>query len=245
MKFLVIGENCLDVFVYGDSDRLCPEAPVPVLKPIEKITNDGMAGNVINNLKSLDKKIEIIGVHQKEKIIKTRFVDKKSNHMFIRVDEESLVERINVNEDLLNLVRNSDVVIVSDYDKGFLTLDDLHQIGKHAKLSILDSKKVLNSEVIDSYCFVKLNESEFKKNSKFRDKQNIIVTLGSKGCLYQGEIFESLNPLETIDVSGAGDTFTASFIWKFWDTLDIFESLDFANKIASIVVSKRGVSIPY
>jgi len=31
MKFLVIGDSCTDRFVYGSCDRLCPEAPVPVL----------------------------------------------------------------------------------------------------------------------------------------------------------------------------------------------------------------------
>lgn len=245
MKFIVIGENCIDEFVYGDSDRLCPEAPVPVFKPVEKNYNEGMAGNVINNLKSIDNKIIVSGVHPIESIRKTRFVDKKTNHMFIRVDEESKVTKINLNRKLIKQIKESDVVIVSDYDKGFLTLKDLFEIGKNSKLSILDSKKLLTQEVIDSFCFVKLNESEFRKNSKFEDKQNIIVTLGPKGCLYQGEIFESPNPMETIDVSGAGDTFTASFIWKFSQTLDIFESLNFANKLASIVVSKRGVSIPY
>ena len=30
MKILIIGESCLDVYQYGDSRRLCPEAPVPV-----------------------------------------------------------------------------------------------------------------------------------------------------------------------------------------------------------------------
>lgn len=245
MKFLVIGENCLDVFVYGECDRLCPEAPVPIIKPKMKVTNQGMAGNVIKNLESLDNNLEVVGVHQKEKIIKTRLVDGKTNHMFIRVDEENIVDKIEIDENFLELIRQSDVVIVSDYDKGFLSSNDLIIIGKNSKLSILDSKKILKEEVVDSYCFVKLNESEFNKNSEFKDKQNIIVTLGSKGCMYQGEIFESPNPMETIDVSGAGDTFTASFIWKFWETLDIFESLNYANKVASIVVSKRGVSIPY
>ena len=30
MKILVIGESCVDIYQYGDSVRLCPEAPVPV-----------------------------------------------------------------------------------------------------------------------------------------------------------------------------------------------------------------------
>ena len=32
-KILVVGESCLDVFTYGDVERLSPEAPVPVFKP--------------------------------------------------------------------------------------------------------------------------------------------------------------------------------------------------------------------
>ena len=52
-KILVIGELCIDRFVYGDTKRLSPEAPVPVFNPIETIENKGMAGNVVENVKSL------------------------------------------------------------------------------------------------------------------------------------------------------------------------------------------------
>ena len=34
---LVIGESCLDVFHYGECERLCPEAPVPVFNSIRTI----------------------------------------------------------------------------------------------------------------------------------------------------------------------------------------------------------------
>ena len=59
------------------------------------------------------------------------------------------------------------------------------------------------------------------------------------------EIFPSPNPLETIDVSGAGDTFVASFAVKILETQSITESLRFANEMSSIVVSKKGVSTPF
>ena len=36
MKILVIGDSCTDIFIYGEIDRICPEAPVPVFKPIRK-----------------------------------------------------------------------------------------------------------------------------------------------------------------------------------------------------------------
>jgi sugar/nucleoside kinase (ribokinase family) len=68
--------------------------------------------------------------------------------------------------------------------------------------------------------------------------------MGSKGAVYENTSYPTLNPKETIDVSGAGDTFTASFILKYYETKDIPNSIVFANKMSSIVVSKRGVTTP-
>jgi len=45
-------------------------------------------------------------------------------------------------------------------------------------------------------------------------------------------------------VSGAGDTFTASFILEYFKTKDIEKSIIYANLKSSIVVSKRGVALP-
>jgi ribokinase len=72
-----------------------------------------------------------------------------------------------------------------------------------------------------------------------------LITLGSRGAKYIDKIFPSPDPKETIDVSGAGDTFTASFTIKYLETKNIEESIIYANKMASIVVSKRGVSTPF
>jgi bifunctional ADP-heptose synthase (sugar kinase/adenylyltransferase) len=244
MTVTVIGEYCTDTFIYCETNRLSPEAPVPVLNPIEIVTNPGMAGNVVQNIKSLSPNARIIELHQKNEIKKTRYVDYKSNHMFVRVDENDKSDEFYRNISTSNAILNSNIVIVSDYNKGFLSHIDLIQIGKISKLSILDSKKQLSADIIDSYTFVKMNESEFKNNIHLSDKSKIIVTLGSKGCMFNGEIYESPSPKETIDVSGAGDTFTSSFILKYYETKDIKQSLIFANQMASIVVSKRGVSTP-
>ena len=35
IKFLVIGDGCTDVHIYGKCNRLSPEAPVPILNPIK------------------------------------------------------------------------------------------------------------------------------------------------------------------------------------------------------------------
>jgi bifunctional ADP-heptose synthase (sugar kinase/adenylyltransferase) len=53
MKVLIIGETCVDKFIYCEAKRLSPEAPVPVLTPIKTIKNQGMAGNTLANIRAL------------------------------------------------------------------------------------------------------------------------------------------------------------------------------------------------
>jgi len=134
---------------------------------------------------------------------------------------------------------------VSDYDKGFLSDRTLEAISWDAKFSIIDSKRKMDSNLITSFNFVKLNESEFLKcNVNPHHLKKILITLGSKGAKYIDTVYPSPDPKETIDVSGAGDTFTASFTLKYLQTKNVEESIIFANQKSSIVVSKRGVATP-
>jgi D-beta-D-heptose 7-phosphate kinase/D-beta-D-heptose 1-phosphate adenosyltransferase len=244
MKIIVIGESCKDVFVYGDSNRLSPEAPVPVMIPIEVKDNLGMSGNVVKNIHALDPTIELIHWHQKELIVKTRYVEKKSNHMFLRVDEgEDTIEPLVLTDEMIDIIKESDAVIISDYNKGFLSENILREITNHSRFSIMDTKKKISLSILLCFNFVKLNESEFLKQN-FKTLNKLLITLGSRGAKYMDKIFPSPDPKETIDVSGAGDTFTASFTLKFLQTKNIEKSIIFANEMASIVVSKRGVAIP-
>lgn len=243
IKILVIGEICIDRFVYGEIERLSPEAPVPVLKPIEVIENKGMAGNVVQNLLSIDNTLEIQHWYQSQKIIKTRYVEKKSNHMIVRIDEGENTNCSNIGYINEDIIKNADIVIVSDYNKGFLSLDDIKRIGELSKISILDSKKILSDDVISKYKFVKLNKNEYINNSHLTN-DNIIITMGAEGAMFKNKMYKSPSPAETIDVSGAGDTFVAAFILKYFQIENIEEAIKFANKMASVVVNKRGVVTP-
>ena len=51
-KILLVGETCQDEYVYGDVDRISPEAPIPVVKYIRTETSNGMSANVKANLES-------------------------------------------------------------------------------------------------------------------------------------------------------------------------------------------------
>lgn len=249
VKILIIGELCTDVYVYGDVNRLSPEAPIPVINPIRYVNNSGMAGNVYQNVLSLVKNSEVLHWSQSESITKTRYVHEKSNQMLLRVDEgeSKPVDPLTfLSPDMLQTIRESDLIVISDYNKGYLTEEMIIRISKEAKLSLLDTKKKLNSNTIENITFVKLNEIESKHNQELVENhpEKFILTLGSKGAKYKDKIYPSNKPQETIDVSGAGDSFIASFGLMYLKTSDIDQSIEFANDVCSDVVNKRGVSLP-
>ena len=244
MKVLVVGEICVDKFVYCEVKRLSPEAPIPVLTPINTVKNQGMAGNTLANVKALVPDYYTTYLGQRESITKTRYVEAKSNHMFLRVDEgEEKITPFRWTLDYDILIGQSDIVIVSDYNKGFLSNADLKEIGRKSKLSILDSKRKLTNDIVDAFTFVKLNESERLNNPNLKG-DNIITTLGKQGAEYKNIVFQSPDPQDTIDVSGAGDTFTAAFIVKYSKTKDERVAIKFANEMAAQVVGKKGVVVP-
>jgi D-beta-D-heptose 7-phosphate kinase / D-beta-D-heptose 1-phosphate adenosyltransferase len=51
MKVLVIGDVIIDKYIYGTSERLSPEAPVPVVKYLSESKSFGGAGLVFENLR--------------------------------------------------------------------------------------------------------------------------------------------------------------------------------------------------
>lgn len=256
VRFLIIGERCLDRFVYGNCDRLCPEAPVPVFVPIQNVENSGMAANVSANLSSIirsnDKDYIVSEAFSDEFSIKTRYVDSKSNHIFLRIDEhDSSYKSIKIDDLLISKVKDADVILISDYNKGYLSEDDvinLLRFKKHDSVVIMDTKKIISKDLLIVVNYFKLNNQEYQNNSNNipllldEYKSKIIVTMGSKGTKYMDEIYD-VEVQQTIDVSGAGDTFLASLGYCLGIKKTISESIIFANQMASLVVNKRGVSI--
>jgi len=97
-KILVIGDSCIDIFKYGEVNRLAPEAPIPIIIPETEKSNPGMAGNVVENLKALGAEVVFITNHTEIK--KIRYVCSKYNHLLLRVDENDKCENINFYCDL-------------------------------------------------------------------------------------------------------------------------------------------------
>lgn len=240
-RILVIGESCKDVFCYTGCARLAPEAPVPVVVPQETVTNYGMAMNVQRNIIALGQKCAIVTNPNWEEVTKTRYIYKNTNQMFIRVDKnDDKVGPCSVGDIKLN---DYEIVVISDYCKGFLTIDDINFIAKQHPCVFLDTKKKLGD-----WCapveFIKINNYEYERTidslpESVKDK--LIVTLGSKGCQYRNKVY-GVKSVDIKDVSGAGDTFLSGLVVKYLDTKDIEQSLIYANECATAVVQKKGVS---
>ena len=150
-KILVIGDLMVDHYIWGNSSRISPEAPVPVVDVKEENNRLGGACNVANNLISLNAEVSLCGVigrdsmgdwminelNKQEIDIQYIFQDPTrpttqktriliSSQQALRVDKESresisIALEAEILETLQNCITKYDAIILSDYDKGLLT----------------------------------------------------------------------------------------------------------------------------
>ena len=62
IKILLIGDFMLDHYIMGTSNRMSPEAPVPVVIPNKEYSIPGGAGNVAMNLRAMGANVTCVGV---------------------------------------------------------------------------------------------------------------------------------------------------------------------------------------
>ena len=150
-RVVIVGDIMLDRFVYGDVERVSPEAPVPVLGIDREFSMLGGAGNVARNVSSLGataqlvalcgqdavaKEIEVLlaelpGVEAKlvadagrSTSVKTRFV--AGNQQLLRTDvddHQPVTEKTSgaLADMTIACLENADVLVLSDYAKGVLS----------------------------------------------------------------------------------------------------------------------------
>jgi bifunctional ADP-heptose synthase (sugar kinase/adenylyltransferase) len=245
MKILVIGETCKDIFHYGDCSRLCPDAPVPVFKLISTKENWGMARNVESNIHSLGSEVGLITNRSAATITKIRYMDNRTNHMFLRVDENDDEYGMLTEEEMEKVdFSQYDAVAVSDYNKGFLSEEILKKISLLHDIVLIDTKRVVG-EWAEDFLFIKLNSKEHESTKHTLTEKlinKVIVTKGPQGAQH-GESLYPVPAVEVKDTSGAGDTFMAALCFKYVESRDIGTAIRFANECATRVVQRRGVNI--
>jgi D-beta-D-heptose 7-phosphate kinase/D-beta-D-heptose 1-phosphate adenosyltransferase len=121
-NIIVLGDFMLDTYVYGEIDRISPEAPVPVFKIKDNKTFPGGAGNVAMNLGALGAKVVAAGVIGNDReglrlrdLLATKFVNAYS--ALVMVDE-----RITTHKKRFIAQQNQQVFRVDDEDTTFIPL---------------------------------------------------------------------------------------------------------------------------
>ena len=234
MKVLLLGDSCEDEYIYGRCTRISPEAPVPVLDYAKIQTKSGMAGNVCLNLQSFG--LDITFLTNNEQLVKTRFIDEKSNQQILRVDNEEKIKPLVIPV----MTDTFDAVVISDYNKGYLTTEKIFEIVESSSCPVfIDSKKSILPNKPN--CFIKINDVEYEKLDDY-NIDNLIVTKGSEGCVYKQTLYPS-EKVNVYDVVGAGDTFLAALVYGYITTNNIDESLMMGNRAAAIAVQQLGTYI--
>lgn len=235
LKILLIGDDCLDVYQYGTVERLSPEAPVPVFKFLEEKTLPGMAGNVYRNLINLGCDVQYLHKLTSKKI---RIIDKKSGQHLLRIDDDVISEPITFETDIPKMY---DAIVVSDYNKGTVSYELIHELIDTKIPVFVDTKKTDLKFIGDA--FYKLNFDEYSKLETLPFLDKLIVTLGKDGAMWNQRKYDAPK-IDVVDVCGAGDTFLASFVYQYLQTNNIDTSIEFAIKSASITVQHTGVYAP-
>jgi D-glycero-beta-D-manno-heptose-7-phosphate kinase len=206
-NILVIGDLLLDGYFWGKTERISPEAPVPIVKVYRTNFNPGGAGNVALNLAKLGSKVSVLGIigddengntllNQLKNVkidvspiiklgnyvtpIKTRVI--AQDQQVVRIDHEnnSIDSDSNlpkIKDSLKNNLEEFDGVILADYNKGLLS-------AKIIKL-IIDLTKKLSIPV---YVDPKWDNFYEYKNVHFF-KPNIQEFQKAVGNTYQNDDF--------------------------------------------------------
>ena len=192
MKISVFGDVMLDEYVIGKTNRICPEAPVPIIKNPSVSRMAGGAANVAANVASLtEMKIDLYGsvgndeskkyleeILESQNVTSIFTISETSKTITKRriLSDDHFVARIDIEEELPNIdtqINDFDIAILSDYNKGTLSnsqsLIDLFQ----GRPTLVDPKRTF-----DNYCgayLIKPNEKEFREFvCDFKNKEQLI-----------------------------------------------------------------------
>lgn len=231
----MVGDTCTDVYQYGITTKLSPEAPVPIfVKGYEEI-KEGMASNVQNNLLALGCNVQLITGNTRS--IKTRLIDSKSNQHLLRIDQDQESEPLSYIPGYYY-----DAIVFSDYNKGTCTYDLIEDTIRRFKGPVfVDTKKTELSRFKDA--IIKINSKEFMESEGAHNVSNLIVTYGKQGAMWNDKYFPAPS-VEVSDVCGAGDTFLAALVYKYLENNDLNKAIPYAIKAAAITVQHMGVYSP-
>ncbi len=295
-RILVIGDLIMDHFIWGRVRRISPEAPVPVVEVTSESILLGGGANVVHNIHSLGGRCLVTGVvgrdedgkrlvrMLKEKgippdgivmdgkrptTIKTRII--AHNQQVVRFDRENKDKIESVITDrvagyIKKVIKDVDLVVISDYAKGLITdslVDGVRTLaGRYCKQVAVDPKVehfeyyrgvsivtpnnleaslAAGVEIVDEASLHRAGEILFNR----LNCDALLITRGEHGMtLFEGKERTHIPTVarEVYDVSGAGDTVIGVVALALASGANFKEASVLANFAAGVVVGKIGTA---
>jgi len=298
-RVAVAGDVMVDKYVWGEVSRISPEAPVPILNFSSEDMRLGGAGSVANDLHSLGAEVRLCGVVGSDEegamfldemrnlsldtslifhhgsrptTLKTRIIAR--TQQLLRLDRE----KIGPFEDevyarlwpgLADAIASSDIVLISDYHKGFLTPTFVRQILDLAKakgkrvlvdpprssatakyagatalvLNRIEAQVASGVEIVDRLTL----RSAARKLLETLGLEFVVITRDKDGMsLFKATGEEADYPTrarEVYDVTGAGDMVISVLGYVLAGGHSIEDAIQIANVAAGLEVGRLG-SVP-
>ena len=195
-KALIIGDSMIDAYMWGEINRMSPEAVVPVVEVKKHENRLGGAANVALNLQSLGAipiLCSVIGNDEKgvlfkklmndaglstkgivksnrKTTLKTRIIAKNKHQL--RIDEEqthAIKEESEFLKRIKGLISDADVVILQDYNKGVLSpkiISEIINLANTKKLPTIVDPKKINFNCYKNCTIFKPNIHEIRDGMK-------------------------------------------------------------------------------
>ncbi len=206
-KILVIGDLILDKYLWGEVERISPEAPVPVVDVKKETVNLGGACNVAWNISALGARSYIVGVVGKDengKLLKSLLKEKSINPILIEDESRPTTEKtriIAVSQQLLRIDKESkeklsqnvkngilskvkeiisdfDAVLISDYGKGVISREII-ELAINAGKPVFVDPKPSNFSLYKGITIMTPNRKEAYESIK-AEKTEKIENVGKK-----------------------------------------------------------------
>jgi len=297
IKVLIIGDVMVDQYIYGSASRISAEAPVPIVNVTSREQRLGGAANVALNIQSMgaqpllcsiigddhaadqfvdllkQEKIDTHGIirsNKRKTTVKNRII--AAGHQMLRFDDENEdaldeIDRRALLSHIAELIKNVDVVILEDYDKGCLDKEVIQatiDYARNYKIPVTADPKIENFFSYHGVTLFKPNLAELKAafhtrpfnfSNEYLERtcqsivkemncENVMVTMGDQGIYcyhqHQGVLLKTIKR-KIADVSGAGDTVIAVASLCVAKKSSIMQTALLSNLAGGIVCEHPGV----
>jgi rfaE bifunctional protein kinase chain/domain len=290
-RVLVVGDVMLDRYWFGDVERISPEAPVPVVKIARTEERPGGAANVARNAAALGAQATLLSVVgddepgaalakllARERVktsllrdpslpttVKLRVIGRQQQ--LLRIDFETAPSHEVLSAKLTDyerLLRDTDLVVLSDYGKGGLAhIATMIELARAAGKRVLVDPKGEDFSRYRGATLLTPNRGEFREVvGRWKDEaelavkadllrreldlEALLVTRSEEGMSLftaDGALTIPAQAREVYDVSGAGDTVIATLGVVLAAGGSLPAAVRIANEAAGVVVAKLGTAV--